>query len=80
MQVTVLKEIHDAEAQTCAIHASSTAETPIGPYGNEYSLFLTFTDDGTKIKRFEEFVDSAYSGAYFAKLEAWAASQKGESA
>ena len=78
--MTVLKEVHDPEAHVCAIHASSTAETPIGHYANEYSLFLTFTDDGTKVKRFEEFVDSAYSGAFFAKLEAWGASQKRESA
>lgn len=48
----------------------------MGPYSNEYSLFLTFTDDGTKIKRFDEFVDSAYTGTFFAKLQAAAASKK----
>lgn len=76
----MLKEIHDGEAHTCAIHANSTAETAVGPYSNEYSLFLTFTDDGTKIKRFDEFVDSAYTGAFFAKLQAATASQNEGSA
>ena len=52
----------------------------MGPYSNEYSLFLTFTDDGTKIKRFDEFVDSAYTGAFFAKLQAATASQNEGSA
>jgi len=56
------------------MHASSTAKTPIGSYANEYMLALTFTDDGTKVIRFDEFVDSAFSASYFARLQEWAAS------
>ncbi|KAF9730069.1 hypothetical protein PMIN01_12002, partial [Paraphaeosphaeria minitans] len=44
--VAVLKEIQDAETHTCLIYASSTADTKIGRYGNEYALILTFTEDG----------------------------------
>ncbi|OWY53195.1 hypothetical protein AALT_g11953 [Alternaria alternata] len=47
--VEVEEEIHDATKHTCIIHARSTAGTPIGPYGNEYALILTFTDDGRKV-------------------------------
>jgi ketosteroid isomerase-like protein len=65
----VLNEIHDADAHTSIIHASSTAETKIGPYANEYTLMLTFTEDGKKVTKFDEFVDSAYSEKFFAALE-----------
>jgi ketosteroid isomerase-like protein len=64
----VLKELHDPDAHTCMIHARSTADTKIGPYANEYALFLTFTEDGSEVLRFEEFVDSAYSEKFFAEL------------
>jgi hypothetical protein len=50
------------------MHASSTAETPVGPYGNEYALVLKFSEDGSKVEKFEEFVDSGYSEKFFAKL------------
>ncbi|KAL5375328.1 hypothetical protein PMIN02_012062 [Paraphaeosphaeria minitans] len=66
--VAVLEEIHDAEAHTCIIHASSTVDTKIGQYGNEYALILTFTEDGKQVTRFEEFVDSAYSERFVAAL------------
>ncbi|KAI4629910.1 uncharacterized protein J4E87_003097 [Alternaria ethzedia] len=66
----VLQETHDPEAHTCIIHARSTATTAIGPYGNEYALILTFTEDGTKVKYFDEFVDSAYTLDYGKRLTA----------
>ncbi|EAT81494.2 hypothetical protein HBI56_205900 [Parastagonospora nodorum] len=67
-KATVHTEVHDAEAHTCMIHATSTAETDIGPYANEYALILTFTEDGTKVINFLEMVDSAYSSKFFAAL------------
>jgi len=69
-----MKEIHDFEARTCAVHAKSTANTPIGPYANEYTFVLTFAED-SKILRIEEFVDSAYIKEYLARLEDWTAAQ-----
>jgi ketosteroid isomerase-like protein len=66
--ITIHKEFHDAEARTCVIHASSKANTRAGIYSNEYALFLWFTKDGSKITRIDEFVDSAYSAQFFAKL------------
>jgi ketosteroid isomerase-like protein len=66
--VKVHNEFHNAEARTSYMHASSRAETPIGTYANEYALVLSFTEDGTKITKIEEFVDSAYSAQFFAKL------------
>ncbi|KAI0570372.1 SnoaL-2 domain-containing protein [Pyrenophora tritici-repentis] len=66
--VEVKEEIHDTEMHTCIIHASSTAETKIGLYANEYVLILTFTEDGRKVTKFDEFVDSAYSQQFVAAL------------
>lgn len=66
--VTVLDTVVDAKAHMVAIYAKSRATTAIGPYGNEYSLFLRMTEDDTQIIEFKEFVDSEYSQNYFAKL------------
>jgi ketosteroid isomerase-like protein len=60
--------VHDAENHTCMFLAKSTATTAIGPYANEYAVMLQFTEDGEKVVRFEEFVDSAYSMNFFQKL------------
>ena len=51
------------------IHASSMADTKIGPYANEYALSLTLTDDGTKVLRFDEFVDPGYSARFMTALK-----------
>jgi hypothetical protein len=50
------------------MHASSTANTKIGLYTNKYALSLSFTEDRTEITKINEFVDSAYSAKFFAKL------------
>lgn len=67
-QVVIHKAVHDAEMHTCVIRASSTADTEIGPYANEYMLSLEFTEDGKQVKAFDEFVDSDYSERFFASL------------
>lgn len=68
-KVVVHKEIHDVQARKCMMHASSTADTSIGRYNNEYALFLDFTEDGQRIRRIEEFADSAYSAKFFQRLQ-----------
>ncbi|PSN58735.1 hypothetical protein BS50DRAFT_580500 [Corynespora cassiicola Philippines] len=64
----VLEEIHDAEAHTSIMHTSSTADTDIGQYTNEYVLILSFTEDGKQVTKFDEFVDSAYTEGFVAAL------------
>jgi hypothetical protein len=58
----------DPQANRVAVWASSTADSPIGPYANEYVLMFHFTPPGDKITRFYEFVDSGYSSAFFRNL------------
>ncbi|EDU46313.1 predicted protein [Pyrenophora tritici-repentis Pt-1C-BFP] len=67
-QLTIHEEVHDADAHKCMMHLSSTSETDIGPYTNEYALILHLTDDGKQVIKFLEFVDSAYSTKFFAAL------------
>ena len=58
----------DEEAKKVVMHASSTATTDLGDYNNEYILVLHMTEDGTKVHRFEEFVDSKYSTEFLSRL------------
>lgn len=48
---------------------SSTAETPVGPFGCDIVFFLTFTEDGKKVTRIEEMLDSAFSIDFYGKLQ-----------
>lgn len=76
MQTTLLKEIHDPEARQSVLHLHDTAQSPIGPYANEYMFVLSFTEDGTKIIKIEEFLDSANCNEFFGRIEKWLAEQK----
>ncbi len=66
--VTVHDTIVDEAAQKVLMHASSTATTVLGPYVNEYALILHMTEDGRKVEKFYEFVNSAYTGDYMPRL------------
>lgn len=39
------------------------------PYRNEYAFFLAFNEDGEKVERIEEFVDSKFSTDFFQKMQ-----------
>jgi hypothetical protein len=79
-QVKVESEIFDPISKKAALHLSSTAITPLGQYGNEYAVFLSFTEDGSQITRFEEMVDSAYSEKFFKELRGHLQNHGGDSA
>ena len=44
------------------------SDTPVGVYLNEYSMFVSFSEDGKKITNILEMLDSAYIGSFFQKL------------
>ena len=44
------------------------AGSPVGPFEMESVFILTFTDDGNKVCKVEEVLDSDYINAFFAKL------------
>ncbi|KAK0707842.1 hypothetical protein B0H67DRAFT_647979 [Lasiosphaeris hirsuta] len=68
LRLEVLDVIEDTENNKVAIWAKSSAESPIGPYANQYMLVLHMTKEGDKLVRLREFADSAYSNEFFPKL------------
>ena len=60
--------IVDEEARKVVMLASSTAETDIGPYSNEYVLVIEMGRDGRQAEKVIEWVDSGHSVKYFEKL------------
>jgi hypothetical protein len=76
--VTVHELVEDAAANSITMWASSTSATDIGPYANEYMLMLSFDDDGRSITHFLEFVDSAFTLDFFARLGAHVDEPQGE--
>lgn len=66
----VLDTIEDPAAHKVVFHAKSTAETPVGPYANEYTIYLQMNDEDTKVRAIKEFVDTQYGQEFFAKLRA----------
>lgn len=71
--VTVHDLIEDAAQNKICIWASSTADTDIGPYANEYMVTLHFNEAGDKVDRFFEFVDSANSVEFYPRLREYVA-------
>ncbi|KAI1262154.1 hypothetical protein F5Y18DRAFT_161562 [Xylariaceae sp. FL1019] len=74
-KVEIKDVFEDAAANKVVIWATSTASTPVGPYANEYTLMLYFNEDGSRVVRFNEFVDSANSVTFFPKLREYVAKQ-----
>lgn len=64
MHDTVVDEV----ARKVVMWASSTAETDVGPYANEYVIAMRMTEDGRLVERFDEFIDSQYVAAFFPRL------------
>jgi hypothetical protein len=60
----VWKVISDPEQHSAAVHATAIGDTPLGAYENEHVFFFYFTDDGRKVNRVEEYVDTSYSEAF----------------
>ncbi|KAK3367422.1 hypothetical protein B0T24DRAFT_710372 [Lasiosphaeria ovina] len=60
--------IEDTDTNKIVISAHGSADTPVGPYSIDYMLVLHFTDDGTKITRVSEWVDSAVFSEFSARL------------
>ncbi|KAJ4390943.1 hypothetical protein N0V93_004542 [Gnomoniopsis smithogilvyi] len=68
--------IEDEKANTVVIWCSSTADTVIGPYGNEYVLLLHFNETGDKVEKIVEYVDTEYSKSFFGRLRTYLEEQK----
>lgn len=74
--LTVHDTVVDETDRKVAMHVTSTASTSIGEYHNEYRLTLHMTEDGQKIDKFEEFVDSKYSADFMPRVRNFLAQSK----
>ncbi|KAF4213578.1 hypothetical protein CNMCM8980_001909 [Aspergillus fumigatiaffinis] len=56
---------------TAAVYATSQADTPFPgeKWTNEYAIFLSFSEDGTKVSRLEEMMDSAFYQSFVPKFQ-----------
>jgi hypothetical protein len=72
-QLAIKQIVHDASRGTAAVYATSTADTPVPneKWTNEYAIFMTFSEDGTKVEKLDEMVDSAFYNHYFPKFQQW---------
>ena len=61
--------IVDVETRTVVMYLTSSAETAIGLYQNEYVYTLRINDDGTEIKEIIEYFDSAFAVEFLKKLK-----------
>ncbi|KAB8304575.1 hypothetical protein EYC80_003954 [Monilinia laxa] len=69
-KVDIYEIVHDAPRGKAVIYATSHADTPFGDFKwtNEYAVFITFTEDGTQVQKFEEMVDTAFYQEFFPKF------------
>ncbi|KAH8810954.1 hypothetical protein F5884DRAFT_854322 [Xylogone sp. PMI_703] len=63
--------VHDASRGSAAIYAIAEADTPVPgeKWANEYCVFTSFSEDGTKITRLDEMVDAAFFQHFFPKFQ-----------
>jgi len=64
----VLHTTHDPETHRAVLNIQNYADTPAGKFELESIFVLWFTEDGMKLQKVEEFVDSAYLNTFFAKV------------
>ncbi|KAK3680675.1 hypothetical protein B0T22DRAFT_531249 [Podospora appendiculata] len=78
-KLNIREIVHDAPRSTAAVYATSLADTPLPgeKWTNEYAIFVSFTEDGTKISRLEEMVDTAFYRDLFPKFQKYLATHGG---
>ncbi|EFX02673.1 NAD-dependent epimerase [Grosmannia clavigera kw1407] len=62
--------VHESETGKAAIYAQTTADSPWGPYQNEYALFLWFDKTGEKVQNIEELFDTIVMDTFLPKIQA----------
>ncbi|GIJ86546.1 hypothetical protein Asppvi_005435 [Aspergillus pseudoviridinutans] len=69
LPLTIRHVIHDPGNNKAAIYAVSKGNLPWGDWNLEYSAFVTFTEDGEKVAKVEEMLDTAFLQDFRPKYE-----------
>lgn len=77
-QVKIHAQVFDPEARSFWVHLDMWATTPIGPFHNEFVFMLFFNEQGDKIVRIREMMDSFYAKDFFARMATYSAQQAGQ--
>lgn len=77
-KVEVIDVVEDQQNNKVALQAKSSAETALGPYGNEYMIILHMTSDHSQIVEIKEFVDSEYSQGFFSRQREYLEKTQGQ--
>lgn len=69
--------VHDVARGKAVIYATSHADTPWEDFKwkNEYAVFLTFTENGEKINKVDEMLDSAFAKEFFPRFQKYLSEQ-----
>ncbi|KAJ4369765.1 Monooxygenase dmxR10 [Neocucurbitaria cava] len=80
--LNVYEVIHDVAKGKACIYATSHADTPFGDFKwtNECAAFITLSEDGTKVQKIEEMVDTAFFAEMAKQGAAFGAAQAAEKA
>ncbi|KAK5075030.1 hypothetical protein LTS08_001887 [Lithohypha guttulata] len=60
--------VHDTTNGKAAIYAISKGDTPFGDWNMEYAVFVEFNEDGDKIVKLEEMLDSGFMREFAPKF------------
>jgi len=58
----------DEQARVVVLPLTSTGDTPLGPYANEYYILLRMTENGELIRGITEFIDSRVSAEFLQRV------------
>ncbi|KAF3768081.1 hypothetical protein M406DRAFT_329121 [Cryphonectria parasitica EP155] len=72
--------IEDEKGNKVTLWCTSTADTVIGPYANEYMITLHFNEACDKVVRFLEFVDSHVAKTHFEGMRKFVEAKEAEKA
>ncbi|KAJ5952323.1 uncharacterized protein N7479_010736 [Penicillium vulpinum] len=72
-KLDIKEVVHDVGRGTAAVYATSQADTPLPneKWTTDFSIFLSFTEDGLRVNRLDEMVDSGFYADYFPKFQQW---------
>jgi hypothetical protein len=67
--MTIKREIYDPSTLQASVEAHVLSnKNAVGVYESDFAIFFDFAEDGKKISRVVEYMDSAYVQAFEAKV------------